>query len=696
LTANQYAVSAAAGTSGNAKTTPVSMTHLEQATVRSDTTQVRCGAVSVSGVTNATPGVVTSNSHPFNNGDVVTLQFAAIAKTGSFVNSSTTLTVDVSSLTAGMKVFSENVPGGTTVSSVGATTVTLSSAAIATANNTRVEFKAMPKLENYPVKVANKAANTFEMQTLAGASVDTSAMGTFSGSAIATQYTTLNVGGRGAYPIGFQYGTVNASYFGNGYITAGTYNNYIFDKSISLSSDGAGNQIMGVWRMQESPGSSVAGDGGGVPLEICTALVNEVNAMSPVHPIDMWINIPYLGMSSMDPDYDAADNWGIGTADVVLNGANGYSGLTASADLLIEYSNETWNSGGSAFAIAPYLAYRGTCRWLTSTAGNYVDMATLRSVVAMNDIRNSAHNSSRVKAVLGLQGTAGMTVGGLNQLRVDGYTNDYMRADASYPNSANTPMIYHDHPAFAGYFVCSNFDSTGLSALVSSWASAVASSDTSAQNAAIQSYVDALVNTNLANASDTETLWRYGNTILPAIASKMVTYGKSALMYEGGWDRDVATNPALFSKAYLTCALDGSTGGITGMDNDAVTPINTGDFVFGYGVPANSTVSSKPTATSITINKNTTVALTYGQIMVMSPTNAFLWAVKRSSQWSAALLSYFDLMNGTTTGMPADYVGLSARWGHINPTAYGYTNAEWTDISQVMIDQGARNRALPN
>src|SRR5262249_38965371 len=146
-----------------------------------------------------------------------------------------------------------------------------------------------------------------------------------------------------------------------GYIAAGDYKTFIFDKAIAAQTDGEGNNVYGVWMFNDLGSNN--GHAGGVPLEICTALINEVNAMRPAQPVHMWINIPHLGLCSMDPDYAPSSNWGIQAVNTVLHGTNGFAGLASVAQLFIEYSNETWNSAGAAFSQTFYCAYRGYLRW---------------------------------------------------------------------------------------------------------------------------------------------------------------------------------------------------------------------------------------------------------------------------------------------------------------------------------------------
>ena len=125
-----------------------------------------------------------------------------------------------------------------------------------------------------------------------------------------------------------------------------------------MQSDGAGGLVYGVWMFNDIGANN--GHEGGVPLEVCVALVNEVNAMRPAHPIGMWMNIPHLGLCSMDPDYTIGSSWGIQASQCRSKRSERISlDLTSSSQLFIEYSNETLNSGGGAFAQTYYLAYRG-------------------------------------------------------------------------------------------------------------------------------------------------------------------------------------------------------------------------------------------------------------------------------------------------------------------------------------------------
>ena len=118
------------------------------------------------------------------------------------------------------------------------------------------------------------------------------------------------------------------------------YKTWYFDKTVSGQTDGSGNAIPGAWMFSATPSQSAVAHSGDVPIEVCVALINELNAMSPAHTIGMWMNIPSWGLSSMDPDYSTASDWAVNAVDVVMNpsskvrasgfSALGYSGATHS------------------------------------------------------------------------------------------------------------------------------------------------------------------------------------------------------------------------------------------------------------------------------------------------------------------------------------------------------------------------------
>lgn len=539
----------------------------------------------------------------------------------------------------------------------------------------------MPKLSLLPCTITVVDADNYTI------GIDTTTFGSFSGSAKANQFITLNVGGRGAYPVTFPIPGTFASHYGDGYIAKGNYKTLIFDKTIAAQTDGAGNYVYGVWMFNDIGANN--GHAGGVPLEICTALVNEVNAMKPARTVGMWMNIPHLGLCSMDPDFSGQSSWGIQAVNTVLNGANGYSGLTTSAQLFIEYSNETWNSGGSGFAQTYYLAYRGYLRWPASGPADYASMTALRSVINVEDIKGSAYNNSRLRFVLAGQGTLG--VSGLNQYRIDG-TSYFLKDTLNVWGAGVAPMAHHDYFAFAGYFVASpTFDTSYLAKYAASWVASLGNS--TGQEAVCAAYVKGIVDPTLGG---NETVDRYRLTLLPAYVSKMKTYGKAVIMYEGGWDHDIQPvtvgNIVTATFPYAWGVTQSTSSTITSVSSSYATGLQAGYFIVGYGFPVGTRVVSV-SGTSITLSNKPTVPLAFAQFVAFTPQQMFLLAVKQSSSWATAMLSYFNQF-GLGAGMPAEYVQSGLRWGHSSPSAYGNGKIEWGDLDRVWSQVGARNRAL--
>jgi hypothetical protein len=540
----------------------------------------------------------------------------------------------------------------------------------------------MPKLNLVPCTVTVIDNDTYSI------GVNTTTFGSFTGAAKATQFVTLNVGSRGALPVTFPMPGTPASYYGDGYMAKGDYKTFIFDKTIAAQTDGAGNYVYGVWMFNDVGANN--GHAGGVPLEICTALVNEVNAMRPAQTVNMWMNIPHLGLCSMDPDYSVGSSWGIQAVNVVLNGANGFAGLTSPAQLFIEYSNETWNSGGSAFSQTYYLAYRGSLRWPTSGTGDYVSMASLRSVITAEDIKKSAsYNIMRLKFVLAGQGTLG--VSGLNAGRIDG-SKFFLSDSLNVWGPTVAPMAHHDYFAFAGYFAPqASFDTANLANFTNNWVANIG--NPAGQEAVCAAYVNGIVNPAVGG---NETVDRYRTTLLPAYVTKMKSYGKSVIMYEGGWDHAITpvsgNNRVTAVLPFASGVIDGRTNVITGVNAGYAAALAPGYFVVGYGIPPMTRVISV-SGTSVQISQNTMVNLPIAQFVGFTPQQMFLLAVKRSQSWATAMRSFFNQF-GSGSGMPAEYVASDVRWGHTFPSAHGFGNVEWGDLDLAWQQEAARNRGL--
>lgn len=375
----------------------------------------------------------------------------------------------------------------------------------------------MTQLNLVPCTITVVDANTYTL------GVDTTSFTAFSGTCTACQYLTLQVGSgndRVAYPIVFVDGQTYASETGSagphdsGYIAANAYKTFIFDKNSIASST-----VNGVWLTTASSGSTGDFYPADVPPEIVARVITELNAMNPRAPIGAWINLSYLGLISQDQDYSLADNLPVQTVSTILNG------IPNNCPLLVEFSNETWNAGTS-FQQAPYLARWGQIR--TSGVTNTGDKAygaSIRSLMHMKDIKDNI-SDSRIKYVLGGQGTLGIS--GLNASRLNGNTN--INADTFYISlGLSSPMDYYDYWATAAYFdPKSGYDAANLATLTASW---VGGDDTTRQT-----YVtDGMI----ATSSDAETVAYYRDTRLGQYASALLAKGKTAINYEGGWNRAV-------------------------------------------------------------------------------------------------------------------------------------------------------------
>jgi len=357
----------------------------------------------------------------------------------------------------------------------------------------------------------------------------------FSVGGTGNQYISLKVGTgndrdpANGYPIMFNNGVDYASHYGNDYILAGDYKAFYFDKTIAALTDGSGNLVYGVWLFGAN-GPDI-GHRGGIPLEAVAAIVNELNEMNPVHPIDLWVDNPHRGLQSSEPDYSAGSNFAVNATDVLMNGANGYAGLASPAVLWIEDSNETWNVG-SAFTQSTYLARRGQCRagaaWAATTISDYSSMAGLHAYLMAKDVRAAFPGHSRIKYVLAGQGTLGIGSSTMNYARIHGTTA--MLTDSLNPNG-DIPMSVFDMFAVAAYLFNNDSNATySRDTCTTAWLAA--GSDQVAKEAAFALYL-AGVKTYGGN----ETIDRYYDTLFPAYAEHMVNMGKLFGMYEGGWDR---------------------------------------------------------------------------------------------------------------------------------------------------------------
>jgi hypothetical protein len=554
----------------------------------------------------------------------------------------------------------------------------------------------MVELDSKVATVTVIDANSFSIN------INTTGFSTFSGSAGALAWITLNVGGRGSYPVSFQ-SPAMASIFGAGYIATNDIKTFIFDKSIAMSKDSGGNWTYGTWIFND--GGTPNPHDGGYPIEIMTQLINELNAMSPKYPIDMWINLPSQGVSSMDNyttappfaytssagDYTAAANYGVGMVASIMNGGSGFAGLAAPARLFIEYSNETWNSAGG-FNATQYLARRSFHRWPSQGTTNYGDMPTLRSVVAFEDIKASAaYNASRVKFIMAGQGTLG--VSGVNVSRIDGTTT--LKTDLLY-SWGDAPANHYDAFGWGAYWTPdSGWVSTNLPPAASSWVSH--NGNASAQETDCANYV--LNAVQVASGSNTETMDNYA-TKRSAYATKMASYSKDTIMYEGGWDQNITNIAGGFSgylsQPYCYGAMTSGSNQITGCDTGYVSACATAIgsdtvFAYGYGIPSGTTVTAASGST-VTLSKNCTQTLATSEWLAFASQQAFLWACKNSRAMANAQKGFFDGFNSlSNAGFPSLYEQIGTRWGYTVATAHGFSRTEWGDMDLTWKLTSLRN-----
>jgi hypothetical protein len=484
---NQMTLAAASPTTANPKTTPVAMTHGEIVTCRIGSGMAGGGARTISSIANGpNPLVTCTASVPFSNGD--TIVFPTVALTGSWA-----------------------------------------------------------VLKYFPMVISNVSGSTFNIN-----GIDSSSWGTYAFSGVGCcEFVTLNVAGRGTYPVVYPGGSGFISQFGNTYLNTNDYKTFTFDKTFASQTDGSGNWVPGAWINATVSSSAGGGMNGGVPIEIITALVNEVNEMSVAqginNPVHLWMCVPAAAMMSMDPDYVSSSNWPVNAVNVVLNGANGYAGLTNAALLFLQQSNELWN-GADTQTI--YYSWRGFYRWPASGQGDVVDMTALRSVCMARDVKAAFPNNPRLKFILAGQAGEGsgspanvFSPSSANYRVCYGYTyynNDTLVTSGNW----GTPISNYDAFAVAPYLDPPNSYWGGQFSTPTTGDSALyATGNPTSQATAITNFVAQV--TSGAAGSPNSTIDIYCNPsnpaagVISAIASGLPS-GKPCINYEGAMDWPVS------------------------------------------------------------------------------------------------------------------------------------------------------------
>lgn len=577
--------------------TPASMTHGEVATFRIGGNSTG-NYVSVTSVTNANPGVVTTDSaHGFSTGDRVYHQ---------------------------------------------------------------AQNNGMPNLHRLPVTITVISSTSYSI------GLDTTTWGTYTipsdgggpHPAVVCQYITLNVGGRGEYPVVMLDGKQPVASYGN--LTAHSYQTCFFDKTLSAITNGSGSIVTpisdggtgGVWL---TVGPNGGGHSGEVPIEYLVALCNEINAMSVAQgissPVGLWVNVPHGGISKGDPDYSTASDWAYNLVQVALSGNTvsgvSYAGLTSAATLYVEYGNENWNTGGGFWGTAHQM-WRSYMKWPAGGQTNLVDVQALRSIQMVNSIKDAlpTHTfpgDSRIKLILGIQpyGSTTTFFAGPNQ------------GDPNYNKCFGT-TVTND----GGYFYVGDSLNTAATA-------AIYQHDA----VCLAPYIDFL-DTYLTGGFPTDAS-NYSTAPSTSLANAV-----SNLTGAGGYIE------------YYTAARNRVTAGISAVGKDYI------EYEGGQ-------------------NWELKTGQGYGSITLTSTETTFLQALTKSTQWRDAQLNYFAGVDSiSNAGMPALYITTAAgdpltsydpRWAYAWPDSYaggvegqglGNSATLTTGNNPTWVGIAARNQAI--
>jgi hypothetical protein len=535
---NAYSVVAAVPTSANTKTTPASMQHGEIATIVIPSATVRAGNVTVSAITNANPGqVTTSSAHGFNTGDVVVLalgQTTTIQALNLFpvtvtVVDTTHFTIGVD--TTGLGAFSSGT-GTNQVRSL----ITLQVGS----GNDRIAYPVtMPTGNNLQSQFSSLSANnyyTFYFDKNCGPITD-GTYATFTGTITGTTLTASSISGTIA--AGQTVGGVGVAGLTKIVSGAGsTWTVSVSQSVISVSMTSIGWKY-GTW----IAGNAGSGNDGETPIEVIGALIKEINAMTPVHPIGLWINIPFRALNGLDPDYSSGSDWAV-NAITTLRGI-----LSTNIPIFIEYANETWNSAGGFYAFG-YVTGRSYRRWFSSGQNDAIDMQAFLQGYITRAIKAS-FPSSNLQYVIGGWGDQGTQAFGGNLLRISGSTTPgnagwfYMNDQIS--GAWGAPMSNHDAFAFATYLEADDstyYSKAGLGGFVddsamyngtnnsgngggnytgaANQAQAITNFVAAVQSGPASSCIDTWVNAGLNSGKSVD------------LAAAVRPYGKTAINYEGG------------------------------------------------------------------------------------------------------------------------------------------------------------------
>lgn len=358
-------------------------------------------------------------------------------------------------------------------------------------------------------------------------------------------YVSLDVGGRGAYPIihpqtGLNNSSANmyeqqpVNWAITGDIAVDTYRFLRFDKSMKMNST-----LDGAWVVYP-PGHTNGSANGCVPLEYCIKLINELNEETTKGPINAYVLIPVSGIleGGIDEDYTVDREFAVNTCNVCLNGANGYAGLDPRARLLVEYGNEQFNPRIEMWT-SDYCVTRGRRQWGTQPWGNYVNLAafaTFKGCIMAYNITQAfpAEVASKRITLMQSSGQYASYVDGNQLIGINGNTQINTDPLNTWGGAAPCTLFHHYLTTnyMGGYWSGLAGWPTDPEVLAATWQAAVNSGDLATASATISTMVDAMNSTFGGNSiqSFLQSIWPTNQ------ASLTKAGGGSLAMYEGGWD----------------------------------------------------------------------------------------------------------------------------------------------------------------
>jgi Ubiquitin-activating enzyme E1 FCCH domain len=561
---NQWTLAAATPTAGNPKTTPASDFNGEIVTCRipSANFSLRSGQRTVSSITNANPGLVTTTgAHGFSTGDKIIHVIKGMTRLNYFPVTITV--VNPTQYTIGV----DTTAYGSFSSGVCCEFFTLS------VGGRRPYPITQPdgiQPQGYTAGVAPGSNYATFMFDKSSAAENDGTAASFTGSISGTTLTVSSV--TGVIAAGQTLGSPTGGVAGGTRIVSGSGSTWTVNISQTTSSRAMNSVgwIYGTWLYYEG------GCANYVPIEHCTTLINEINEMSLAqgikNAVHCWLNTPVCALTPSDPDYAVESDWALGLADVAINPsssvrARGYSALgyagaskVNNAQLFLEMSNELWNFN----YIYAYGIRRQNLRWPNTSPGVNTDWHALQSAQMMKAVKTAFPD---VKTVLGGWAIVGCAPGGfganyelINGATVLNRTIDqspgfsYMHDPHVIASGLGIPMKYHDAFAIASYFAPADGyfsksagtgtftdDSAMYNGLDNSRNGGGNYSGAANPTQAIDNFVRQIEALIPGAQSTAFYVNNSGNGCLKAFADALRAVGKVVINYEGGTDWAVSS-----------------------------------------------------------------------------------------------------------------------------------------------------------